>query len=320
MVHHIQTVVSRPDVAVACIYCDYKEQTRQTVPELVASLLKQLMQDRPETSDNVISLYERHLVNNTRPTQEELTQALRSEIGLYSKVFVVVDALDECLEGNQRRLITELRSLGDTVSMLVTSRRLALIEELFLSAKRLDIYATNEDVQKYVEGRIAQEPRLARVVGTDPALRETVVKQITGNVEGMYVFLLSSVCPFFDILHRFLLAELHMDSLSTRSNRRDIRIALDRLPAEVNATYDLVMERIAGQSEGDRTLAEQLLSWVAYACRPLSIRELQHASAVSPDMTDIDPDAIIDELTLTSVCAGLVVIDEHSNTIRLVRK
>ncbi len=74
------------------------------------------------------------------------------------------------------------------------------------------------------------------------------------------------------------------------------------------------MGRIAGQIESDRMLAMQVLAWTSYTHRPLSLRELQHALAVSPEMTAMDPDAIGDELTLTSVCAGLVVVDESKKS------
>lgn len=111
-----------------------------------------------------------------------------------------------------------------------------------------------------------------------------------------------------------------MDSLTNKTNCRDVRDALEKLPAGLNATYSEAMERIAGQMECDRMLAMQVLSWISYACRPLSLRELQHALAVSPEMTAMDPEAIEDELTLTSVCAGLVTVDENSNVIHLVRK
>lgn len=111
-----------------------------------------------------------------------------------------------------------------------------------------------------------------------------------------------------------------MDSLVSKSNRRAIHNALERLPAEVNATYDEAMVRIRGQVESDRELAQRVLSWTTYARGPLSLKELQHALAVSPEMTDMDFEAIEDELNLISVCAGLIVIDEVSNTISLVRE
>jgi len=116
-----------------------------------------------------------------------------------------------------------------------------------------------------------------------------------------------------------LLARLHIDSLVSKTNRREVRRALDNLPKEVDATYEEAMERIQAQIEDDKKLAERVLSWITYALRPLSLKEVQHALAVEPGMTEMDSEAIEDEEILTSVCAGLVVIDEESSIIRLVR-
>ena len=116
------------------------------------------------------------------------------------------------------------------------------------------------------------------------------------------------------------MAKLHMDSLASKSSLREVRNALEALPTQVNATYDEVMARIRAQNADDRGLADKVLSWIVYARRPLSLLELQHAIAVTPDMLDMDPEALVDELILIDVCAGLVIIDEQSSIIRLVRK
>lgn len=98
VVDYLQTIFLHKNIPIACIYCNYKEQTVQTVSELVASLLKQMVQDQPVISDRIKSLYEHHFVRNTQPTHEEFIKALQSEIGIYTKVFIVVDTLDEFLE------------------------------------------------------------------------------------------------------------------------------------------------------------------------------------------------------------------------------
>lgn len=120
-------------------------------------------------------------------------------------------------------------------------------------------------------------------------------------------------------MSRFLLAQLHTDSLVSKTNRREVRRGLANLPKEVDQTYDEAMNRIEAQNDDDRELATRVLSWLAYAVRPLSVGELQYALAVTPGMTEMDFDSIEDEELLTSVCAGLVVIDEHSTIIHLVR-
>ena len=91
------------------------------------------------------------------------------------------------------------------------------------------------------------------------------------------------------------------------------------MPAEVDAIYDETMIRINGQVKGDMHLAKKVLSWITYAHRPLSLEELRHALAVSPGMTKMDTDDLVDESILTSVCAGLVVVEKQSTTVRLVR-
>ena len=121
------------------------------------------------------------------------------------------------------------------------------------------------------------------------------------------------------------MAKLHMDSLANKRNNSMIaavRAALERLPAGVDATYDEAMDRIRGQDDYDKEIAEWVLQWVSYAHRQLTYQELQGALAVTCDeeMTDIDDEHLIDEKIFVDVCAGLVVIDENQGIVHLVRK
>jgi hypothetical protein len=111
-----------------------------------------------------------------------------------------------------------------------------------------------------------------------------------------------------------------MDSLGRKTNFAAIRRSLEDLPTGVNDTYQQAMKRIDAQPEDDKLLARHILSWIAYARRELSVKELQHALAVRPEMMEMNLDAIDDDEVLTSVCAGLVVINEKHSIIHLVRK
>jgi hypothetical protein len=111
-----------------------------------------------------------------------------------------------------------------------------------------------------------------------------------------------------------------MDSLVGKLSAAEVLSALENLPEGMDDTYDEAMERIERQVDNRKELAKRVLSWMTYVVRPLSVRELQHALAVVPNTTNINPNAIIDEEILTSVCAGLVVVDQERNVIRLVRK
>jgi hypothetical protein len=111
-----------------------------------------------------------------------------------------------------------------------------------------------------------------------------------------------------------------MNSLIGKHNTAAIRKALETLPSEVDETYDEAMKRIEQQASGDTELAKQIFCWIIHACRPLNVGELQIALAIEHGATSIDPEAITNEDVLTSVCAGLVVIEGQQKIIRLVRK
>jgi hypothetical protein len=165
---------------VACIYCNYKQAT-QTAENLIASLLRQLVQDCSVVPEGIKTFYERHQYRGTPPRLDEFMNALNSEIGTYSKVFIIVDALDECPEdGTRAKLLRGLQSLTGTVNLLVTSRELSSIARYFECTKCLDIHATDQDIQRYVEDRIANIPRRHLI-----ALREEIVNQVTEKAQGM---------------------------------------------------------------------------------------------------------------------------------------
>ncbi|KAF6815361.1 ankyrin repeat protein [Colletotrichum plurivorum] len=82
--------------------------------------------------------------------------------------------------------------------------------------------------------------------------------------------------------------------------------------------YDEAMGRIDGQAPNLRHLGMEVLAWIVHAVRPLTATELNHALAVNLDDGSFDRDNIRDIEVLASVCAGLVTIDDASQTIRLV--
>jgi sulfur relay (sulfurtransferase) DsrC/TusE family protein len=171
----------------ACIYCNHKEQTTQTVRELMASLLKQLVQGHPVVSEWIRTLYYKHYPNGTSPSIRELTETLRKEVGSRNKVFVIVDALDELVERDRGYLISQVQSLGNAVKLMVTSRPLSSIGRFFGNARSIDIRADNQDVREFVKHRILLMSHFSLVVETDGTLCEDIMDKIGANVRGMYV-------------------------------------------------------------------------------------------------------------------------------------
>jgi hypothetical protein len=182
---------NRTDVGVAYIYCSYKEKDAQTPVNLIASLLVQLAIDKEHrSSEDVNNLYQKHRQRNTRPSLEEVSDVLQSAVGRFSKVFIIVDALDECPEDGRIRsdLAAKLSSLPSSVNVLVTSR--PGIE--FPKAKQLEVKANIKDLQAYVHKRItrgiSQVAQLSEEVRGDKNLSMRIVSTVAEKAEGMYVF------------------------------------------------------------------------------------------------------------------------------------
>lgn len=110
-----------------------------------------------------------------------------------------------------------------------------------------------------------------------------------------------------------------MDALADCLTISDIERALGSLPQGINDTYEQAMNRIAKLSVNRRRAVMRLLQWVSYSKRPLTIAELEHAIAITRGARELQADHIISAKVLTSLSAGIVIVDE-SERVRLTHK
>ncbi len=81
---------------IAFFYCNYKKHHEQRLGDLIASLFKQLCAQCPEISRQVAAFFQHHERIGSRPAVSELSEMLYSAVSGFDRVFIVVDALDEC--------------------------------------------------------------------------------------------------------------------------------------------------------------------------------------------------------------------------------
>ncbi|KAF7343972.1 ANK-REP-REGION domain-containing protein [Mycena venus] len=289
------------NIGVACIYLNHKEVDNQTVSKLLAALWRQLVLNR-DLSSIAENLYKQHWERGTAPSLEEVVDVLSSSLKEFSQVFIIVDAMDEYPEFQRGILLQQLATMGSNVNLMFTSRPNISPESSLPNLEKLDIQAAPEDIQAYINAQIKLFPRLSKHVQRQPKLREDIHSKISSkSVDGM-----------------FLLAKLHIDSMSTKNTIREVREALNVLPESLYGSYDIAIQRIDAQSNADRKTAHSTIIWVANAKRPLTVEELQVALAVKPGMQKLDEDDFMDIDIILSVCAGLVIVDEESSVVRLV--
>jgi Cdc6-like AAA superfamily ATPase len=175
------------DIGIAYLYCNFRRQYEQKAEDLLASLLKQLSEGRGSIPDSVKTLYDKHKVKQTRPSIEEISKSLQSIITLYSRVFIIVDALDECQAGDsRRRFLTELFHLEakSGANLFATSRFIPEIVKVFCKSVVLEIRASKEDIERYLEGQMRL---LLSFDDWSLPLRREVKTRISDVVDGMYV-------------------------------------------------------------------------------------------------------------------------------------
>ena len=117
-----------------------------------------------------------------------MSELLKSEARRYSRVFIVVDALDECLSDTHTGigLVRELKALRPVVNLMVTARSLKILQRDFNITTTLEVIASADDIRNYVGYRISEEPRLSQHVSEDATLREDIIQAVLETSKGMY--------------------------------------------------------------------------------------------------------------------------------------
>ena len=175
-------------IGIAYIYCNFRRKDEQKINDLLASLLKQLSQGQLSLPGSVQDLHDRHKDKQTRPSLDEISRTLQSVAESYSRLFVIVDALDECQVSNSccKRFLSELFNLQTNcaANIFATSRFVPDITGKFDGSMFLVIRASKNDVKRYLEGHIGELPSF---VQENPQLREEIKTGISEAVDGMYI-------------------------------------------------------------------------------------------------------------------------------------
>ncbi|KAI1110175.1 hypothetical protein F5Y14DRAFT_371523 [Nemania sp. NC0429] len=294
-------------IGVCYVFFNFRRNDEQRFSQLVASLLRQLVQTQSTLSESVKLLHGRHERTGTRPSADELLQALYSVVSEYGRVFMVIDALDECQTADDCRgkFISQLLKIVSEreVNVLATSRPIGEIVSRFEGAVTVNIRARDDDIVRYLDGNLSCLPGF---VSARVDLWTEIKERIIECVDGM-----------------FLLAQLHLNSLKGKSTAKKVRDASKKLAKGSDAyftAYEESMARINSQLPDQSDLAMRTLMWITFAQRPLTTTELRYALGVELNTNEFDDDNLPDLEDILSVCCGLVTVTVHPkrDIIRLV--
>ena len=113
----------------------------------------------------------------------------------------------------------------------------------------------------------------------------------------------------------FRWAHCQLETLADHNTAHEIKQALDNVPYTLEQTYRAILKRIP---QHQRAVASKALFWVAFALRPMKLKELSEAIIINDDSAVIHEDMRLlrDEILLKS-CSSLISYDAKSTCITL---
>ena len=184
MINHLRVLFPHYDVGVAFIYFEHKQTW--TPEDLLGSILADVARSAwTAVSPKLIEIYKKHRALNSRPSFDDISQVLLSESNHFSKLFIIIDAIDECSNSKTLiKLLKELSKLRPILRLMVTGRWNIRIDTVYPEYTLLSIKANEEDIRTYLDSRINEAEILKSYLNDD--LNETMIKdQIIKKADGM---------------------------------------------------------------------------------------------------------------------------------------
>lgn len=166
----------------AYIFCNYQQRKENMCEVLLRSLLRMVLEQTQEISDDI----QRWPTRNTEISIDEIIEQLRTAIRGCSRVFFMIDALDELdvCEEFVSYLFDLQMAVG--VNLYFTSRKIPQIQVLFDKAMIVPIKATEYDVGVYLEHQM-RKPHVPNFVRGNQALQDEIKETVVNAVGEMRV-------------------------------------------------------------------------------------------------------------------------------------
>lgn len=195
------------DIAVAMFYCDFHGQQEQTTTNIMGAILRQLVV-RDEVLEQVQSAFQmaKNEVGGRRPRLPDIVQMLKQAIARLPRVFICIDALDECLPKHLLELLESLRDIlqeSPRARIFLTGRPPVGIQltryltRYFITCVRVPISPTTDDVERYLERKLELDTEPEAM---SDGLREDILRIIPQRISGMWVEKSAVHTPYMHLL------------------------------------------------------------------------------------------------------------------------
>lgn len=159
-------VIGKSGVGLAYFYFDFHEEQKQNVEGLLLSLIIQLAYQQEKLPVQFKSLCDDFKERRGRLNQEKLLKVLHASIKQFRRVYLFLDALDEC--GEQQEVLSLIANLVHSdagFSILITSRDTTEISysalgQISTNVIYMSLDDVNMDIRTYVVNSLSRDPKL----------------------------------------------------------------------------------------------------------------------------------------------------------------
>ncbi|RSL90724.1 hypothetical protein CDV31_015615 [Fusarium ambrosium] len=265
LTQHLEANVVSSSCNLVYFFCDNKVSTRNTAVNILRGLMYQLIQ----LHEGLLSLVMEHWKVQQRglfseSSFERLWAIFRAMVlsPIHTRIYCVLDALDECSEASLEPLLHKLTELFNSdnrakhhVKLAVLSRRHPVcLPEALNTFNHVQLDDESHDIELYIQDQVSR-------LGARKGIRDAdFLKHIEAvfhdRAEGTFLWV------------SFMIADLN------KKSAWEIESSLQQLPHGLDAVYGRILDQI---KPGDQAVVAKLLTWITLAHVPLSVSELCEA-------------------------------------------
>jgi hypothetical protein len=174
--------------AVVFVYIDYKDPATQSVANILANFLKQLLEKfeaTPLPLDLCQSLNQiQSKLRSNHVELREYVKLIRCAAKYFVSVYFVIDALDECDSSSFRRsFVASMKDVVDDISnvkLLITSRRHISIGNVFNQIEEIELRASPSDLRAYALVKLGTYAHISE------SLKAKILHELLSKTDGTY--------------------------------------------------------------------------------------------------------------------------------------
>jgi hypothetical protein len=167
--------------AITYVYFDYKDQATQDVVNLLANILKQILSQLGEVSDELITAIDdlrsqsRHFLDTS-----QVSEIIKLAANHLNRTYIIVDSLDDCREPSVR---AQFLAIMDSLKAGNLRIFIACRPHITRSphAEVLHIRARDTDIETYVLRKLESKGRIS------VELRELIVSKLVSTAKGTFL-------------------------------------------------------------------------------------------------------------------------------------